>query len=383
MADGQTPGMKALAEARRLLGLDDVREARRLIDAALRLEPDSYPVLLEAATAYAEMDKLESAESLLAAAIALFPDRAPAYRVRGLALLAAGRAAKARADLERARALDPKDPEVASALVRASVARPVLVAGALPVARVLLPLGDARAFPFPVPFSRAVKLEGDLSPVWCSELHRAADGPLLRSRALALDGDLEAAERALDGVESAPLDTRLDTRRCLLAFAAGRDAVAEVFVGRQLEWEGARACALAAAMRGRPSGDASHAGRATSGLAWLVSGCFGEARRDLSYATVGSAAAETQVQLGAAALGCGDRPLAQDAFAKAAELRPSRSPDKRWRALVPAAARLGLALLAGDPPGVKAAGRDLRRAGDDASAQAAAEYASALERRQG
>jgi regulator of sirC expression with transglutaminase-like and TPR domain len=78
---------------------------------ALALTPDDPALLIERATAAAQLDRHEDAAADLATALRLDPRRADALTLRAAALRQLGRIQEARADIDAALALDPENPD--------------------------------------------------------------------------------------------------------------------------------------------------------------------------------------------------------------------------------------------------------------------------------
>ncbi|HYP91317.1 MAG TPA: tetratricopeptide repeat protein, partial [Polyangiaceae bacterium] len=83
----------------------------RLLDAALKLDPDFAPALMERGQLLLIQGKAEAASSALERAVQLAPRHAEAQSALGVALLALGRAKESLAYFERAAALDRDNPE--------------------------------------------------------------------------------------------------------------------------------------------------------------------------------------------------------------------------------------------------------------------------------
>jgi tetratricopeptide (TPR) repeat protein len=90
------------------LNRGEVRQALAAYHTALKLEPQAAMVMVNAALAYARMDKPEQAEKSLQQAIKIAPDNAAAHFNLGLLQAEQNRAKEAEGELKEAFRLDPK-----------------------------------------------------------------------------------------------------------------------------------------------------------------------------------------------------------------------------------------------------------------------------------
>jgi cellulose synthase operon protein C len=131
----------------------DVEGAAAVLAEALRLDPSDVQERLALASLLAANGKGDDAEAAFAAVLRIAPEDADALERRGRARLLAGRAAEARADLERALELRPQSPELKEIARSLEPARERFERPYLLEARAL-----ARAAPAPLPDDDALVL---------------------------------------------------------------------------------------------------------------------------------------------------------------------------------------------------------------------------------